>query len=442
MKLEVFQSDKGDCLLLEGADGKHMLIDGGMRDSYTRHVALTLGRMRRDKIPLDVVYVSHVDRDHVFGILQMLEDLVEWRVHKHFRTNPSPGRRNRKPKVEPPPEILGIWHNAFHEQLGANSGRIRSQLAATARVLRGFSSGKLGELADGYQELASSMADAIEVTKRVGSKQLKIPVNKPANNKVMLRPRTRSTLSLGGMTFQILGPSEADLEKLRDEWTKWLKEHSTEQHLNRIRRRHRRDQEALASSSLEGLQAARTLMGNALGTRTAVTTQNLASLMFLVEENGKTLLLTGDGHGEDILAGLKHFRRIGRHDDDSLHVNLLKIPHHGAEHNTDEQFYRKVIADDYIFCGDGAHHNPDLEILEAIAKSRIGSDSERSSHLKAGSRCRFWFSSSSSNPNSKSSRRNHMKDVEEKMRDINRRSNKRIRFTLLEGDHDKLTITI
>ncbi len=61
------------------------------------------------------------------------------------------------------------------------------------------------------------MADAIEVTKRVGGKQLKIPVNAPANNKVMLRPRTRSTLSLGGMAFQILGPSEADLQKLRDE---------------------------------------------------------------------------------------------------------------------------------------------------------------------------------------------------------------------------------
>ena len=35
-----------------------------------------------------------------------------------------------------------------------------------------------------------------------------------------------------------------------------------------------------------------------------------------------------------------------------------------------------------------------------------------------------------------------MKDVEEKMRDINRRSNRRIRFTLLERDRDKLAITI
>ena len=30
LKLTVFQSDKGDCLLLTGADGDHVLVDGGM----------------------------------------------------------------------------------------------------------------------------------------------------------------------------------------------------------------------------------------------------------------------------------------------------------------------------------------------------------------------------------------------------------------------------
>ena len=60
MKLTVFQADKGDCLLLEGNAGGRMLVDGGMRESYTEHVAPALGKLRAKKQTIDVVYVSPV----------------------------------------------------------------------------------------------------------------------------------------------------------------------------------------------------------------------------------------------------------------------------------------------------------------------------------------------------------------------------------------------
>ena len=81
MKLTVFQSDKGDCLLLEGDAGGRILADGGMRDSYTAHVAPALGKLRAKKQAIDVVYVSHIDQDHISGVLQMMDDEVEWRIH-------------------------------------------------------------------------------------------------------------------------------------------------------------------------------------------------------------------------------------------------------------------------------------------------------------------------------------------------------------------------
>jgi hypothetical protein len=33
MKLTVFQAAQGDCLLITGQDGKHILADGGMKGS-------------------------------------------------------------------------------------------------------------------------------------------------------------------------------------------------------------------------------------------------------------------------------------------------------------------------------------------------------------------------------------------------------------------------
>ena len=46
MKIRVFQSDKGDCLLLTSASGKNrVLVDGGMSSSYTKHVAPALAKL-------------------------------------------------------------------------------------------------------------------------------------------------------------------------------------------------------------------------------------------------------------------------------------------------------------------------------------------------------------------------------------------------------------
>ena len=73
MKLRVFKADKGDCLLLTSANlSNHVLVDGGMGGAYRDHCAKKISKLKQ----LDVVYVSHVDRDHTEGIYQMLDDEV------------------------------------------------------------------------------------------------------------------------------------------------------------------------------------------------------------------------------------------------------------------------------------------------------------------------------------------------------------------------------
>ena len=44
MKLQIFESAQGDCLLLEGKDKKLVLCDGGMRSSFKSHVRDELGK--------------------------------------------------------------------------------------------------------------------------------------------------------------------------------------------------------------------------------------------------------------------------------------------------------------------------------------------------------------------------------------------------------------
>jgi glyoxylase-like metal-dependent hydrolase (beta-lactamase superfamily II) len=105
MHLTAYQSGKGDCLLLSNAADTHrVLVDGGMPDAYSAHVAPALGRLRELRKKIDLVYISHIDEDHIGGILQLLDDEVAWRVHAHQIAHGNPG--HRPPDAPRPPEIL------------------------------------------------------------------------------------------------------------------------------------------------------------------------------------------------------------------------------------------------------------------------------------------------------------------------------------------------
>ena len=64
--------------------------------------------------------------------------------------------------------------------------------------------------------------------------------------------------------------------------------------------------------------------------------------MFMVESDGKRLLFTGDGLGRDVedISEKKLLNSEGR-----LHVDILKVPHHGSEGNVSEQFFDTVTSD-------------------------------------------------------------------------------------------------
>jgi flavorubredoxin len=68
MKITIFQADKGDCLMIQGQDGRNIFADGGIKGSYRKHVRVTLGELANNGEIIDLVYVSHIDQDHIGGI--------------------------------------------------------------------------------------------------------------------------------------------------------------------------------------------------------------------------------------------------------------------------------------------------------------------------------------------------------------------------------------
>jgi beta-lactamase superfamily II metal-dependent hydrolase len=412
----MFQSGKGDCLLLSNrASTSRILIDGGMPNAYRSHVAPALGALRRANRSIDLAYVSHIDQDHIGGILKMLNDEVDWRVHTYQIKNGNP--THAAPSVPRPPRIKAIWHNAFHEQLADNADPIENALAAVAPVLSGSDIADIRNAGARQSELATSIREAIQVSRRIGPNQLGIPLNAPAEGKLMMVRAGSTPLTVGGMRITILGPTPAHLTALRTEWSAWLR--TNEKALEAIRTAGRADEDRLRSNDFDGLLRYFTLQAESFGNPSSVTAPNLASLTLLVEENAQSILLTGDARGDQILDGL---RQTGRLANATIDVDVLKVPHHGSKNNVESDFCDAVVARHYVFCGNGEHENPNPNIVEMLCRRR----------LKAAGRFKFWFNSSVK-ASDRPAPAAHMAEIETLVRKLAAASKGRLTFKFLES---------
>ena len=141
------------------------------------------------------------------------------------------------------------------------------------------------------------------------------------------------------------------------------------------------------------------------------------------------MLLTGDGHATDILNGLE---RAGRLDAQTgIHVDVLKVQHHGSEFNLTPKFCRRVTADHYVFCANGADENPDLRVLDAIFDARLTA--------RAGDPYKLWFNSSPTSA-PKGDRRAHMAKVHALVDERARRQPGAFTFEFLDADFFEVAV--
>ncbi len=435
MKLTIFYADKGDSLLLTGADKKSMLIDGGTPSAYPDFVAPRLKAALPAGGKLDVVVLSHIDEDHIGGVLGLLNDAFEWKIYDlHQQAGDT---QFAQPASSRPPAVLGLWHNAFHELVSDNVGDIREMLAANALGLRLVDAPWARHAGARSATIANSIPQAMRVSRRVSADQLKIPLNAPANGKLMLVRDGQAPVKVGGMKATVIGPQPADLTKLRVAWNKWLKDQANRATIDKIRDQGEKDAKRIQASYPRADAERLAQAAQQLGDRTAVTPPNLASLMLHVEEAGSQILLTGDGHSDDVEKGLEATGKLAPNT--GLHVQVLKVPHHGSEHNTTKQFPRRITADHYVFCGNGFMRNPELEVIKAYLESRLSHDpARRSPNLQAGNKFHFWFSCDATKMPTKY--RPHMKRVTTLVKQAASGSGGKLQVHFLSGNPLAVTV--
>lgn len=448
MKVKVYQAGDGDCLLVESSEAvgeearSAILIDGGRKGSYRDFTAPDLvGRA------LDLVVVSHIDNDHISGVVELFDQTVEWAVYRHHEARLAEDRSqldadenlrrerelNRLRPGEPePPTVAEVWHNAFSDQVGFESevplaqSLIDGALVSLMRMQ--LLDRRFEEDLEHTANMAQGVKDAVILRNRLSEGQLDVPVNTPSTPHALMflgdetGAGSVDTVAhrVGEFEIRVLGPSRDDLVRLEKEWRQWLE--ANEAVAEELRREAQRESERLDAGQAVVLRSVLAQLAKRLGDGSTITPPNLASLLLWVEQGGRRLLLTGDGNASEILRGLRAHGLLGPEPDDELpngdeaaalpqtvHVDVFKVPHHGAVDNIDaDGFFSFVTGDHYVFCGNGSHHNPEVAVVERIVEAR----SARSADLGPFD---LWFSSSSEAANTKG-RRKHMKRIEEHLR--------------------------
>lgn len=435
MKLQIFNSDKGDCLLLEAASGELFLSDGGMVGSMKSEVAAELAKLRTAGRDLELVCISHVDDDHIGGVLELLEYEAAWRAFDFHEMNNDPVRRPEAPR---PPRIKGILHNGFRDQVPKNTGAIQSLLAASAPVFLGSAVPELVEMGEEMQQIATGVKQAIGVGKLVAKNALDIPLNRPTGaaneGKLLMAGQPGASFSLGSMNFKLVGPTAHELEALRKGWDDFLRLNKAD--VKAIRA----EMKELIEEFSSGVSTASPF---ALGEHSwasikGVTVPNIASLVFHVEEAGRTLLLTGDGQHDFILSGLREAGFLDAND--AMHVNVLKVQHHGSKNNMSAEFARKVTADHYVFCGDGQHGNPSETVLNHIFQARTSTKvgEKALSANSANKTFHYWFSTNSAAITAGTAKQKHFKVIEKAVKTQVAKSN----GTLKTHFNDAVSVTL
>ena len=94
------------------------------------------------------------------------------------------------------------------------------------------------------------------------------------------------------------------------------------------------------------------------------TIPNGTSIAFLLEYQGKTMLLGADAHPSVLVAALKQLKGH-----ENLVVDLLKVPHHGSRNNISKELLELVHCRNALFSSNGAYYqHPDKEAVARVIK--------------------------------------------------------------------------
>lgn len=304
-RIQVLHAGHGDCLWIEYGDAAsphRIVVDCGTAGTSERIIAL-LDKVRDQPGKNELLIITHVDSDHIAGALPLVSNPANMNLFSDIWFN---GRRHLEPS-----DALEPFGAAQGERL------TKSLLENKFPWNRSYDFRSICLEEDGTP------------------KRMKLP---------------------GGAVLTILSPTWDKLRAMQSKWDKEIKDAGL-------------DPETKAAAPVpmpagfEGFGFSVNSLADFPFTEDD-TAPNGSSIAFLLEYEGKSMLLGADAHPSVLLSACKRLKggkKVG--------VDLFKIPHHGSMNNTSKELLQIVPCKVAVFSSNGAYYgHPDKEAVARVIK--------------------------------------------------------------------------
>ncbi|HLK99851.1 MAG TPA: MBL fold metallo-hydrolase [Myxococcaceae bacterium] len=306
-QIEMLPAEHGDCLVVTYGtkeEPHRILIDGGTHTTFPR-LKKYIANLPAGQRHFELLIVTHIDEDHIGGVLPLLRD------------------------TELGVSFGDIWFNAWHH------------LAPPRRT--GFLGPKQGDL---LGNLLSQRLD-LPWNQRFEGGTVVVPDSGP------LPVRTLP----GGLRLTLLSPRWEELEKLSRSWSdKAFKSGRVPGDVSMLGGANESILELLGSRSQAALLAAQRFFPD-------TSAANGSSIAVLAEYEGKRALLAADAFAEVLVAGIKRLPGVR----DTLRLDAFKLPHHGSQHNINDELLQVAPSRNYLISTNGNHFDhPDVPAMKRV----------------------------------------------------------------------------
>ena len=343
MKISLLPALNGDCVLVEYSPAHYILIDGGYVDTYKNYLLPRFKEIASQGGTLDLLVITHIDSDHISGIVRLLEE------------------------DELPIPIGSIWYNGYRH--------VQSNVKVTVGN-ESFVHRSICKEAMKAENKPISAKQGCTLSALIMQKG--ISWNKPVNGSMIKAPLS---IPLGDAIIHILSPNDSDIDDLNAFWKKRLikdgllsKVHSNEFWDDAFEFSLSQEKpgfhfhEKKVSKSYDLLK----ITEEQYTPDTSAT--NGSSISFILEVEGKKVLFMGDSHSETIEESLEML--YGK-DNKPYRFEAVKLSHHGSYNNNSPKLFSMIACDKWLVSTNGETYNhPNMPTLAYIITQDIGRSKE------------------------------------------------------------------
>jgi hypothetical protein len=315
--LDVLPAGHGDALIVTyGRPSRRhrILVDGGPAPKYEEGLRAHLLSLPESQRRFDLAIVTHIDADHIDGMLKLLQDEALGLKVREIWFNGWPQISGTPIPAPPRPGDRGPLQGEF-----------LTALLSTRRWNTTFEGGVAGQGLDH-------------------------PISLP-----------------GGATLSVLCPTQTELTRLRREWDKTVTEagFAPGDSAAVARRLEESGRYAPPEDGVRSRGAPLVRARPKLGSDRAVA--NGSSIAVVFEAEGRRLLLAGDAHARVMVDALRESAR--RDGTERVKVDVFKLAHHGSAGNVSRDLLGLVDCDRFVVSTNGQYFNhPDVEAIELLGK--------------------------------------------------------------------------